>query len=278
VGQPAALGRDIALDLLLAFTIVAVLAFAAERLAPERPQPILRRGFATDCAYVAVNVVLRVVFTNTLAVLLVALGRRLFPDAAIGLLSTAPLWLQSVAVIVVLDFCFYWMHRAKHRWRWWWRLHETHHSSRDLDWLSSVRFHPLEKILDRVLYLLPLLVLGVGEQALLVLAVVDAAVATFAHANLRVRLGPLNYVLVTPELHRWHHATDGAAQATNFGNNLSVFDWIFGTARLVRERPPAFGLEGPYPDEGFAAQFLWAFRREAPTPASIALPASDTAG
>jgi sterol desaturase/sphingolipid hydroxylase (fatty acid hydroxylase superfamily) len=257
---------------------LAGLAFLAERLAPERAQPIFRRGFATDCIYVAANLVLRVFFTNTLATLLVSLGRRLFPDAAIGILSTSPLWLQSVAVIVVLDFCFYWMHRAKHRWRWWWRLHETHHSSRDLDWLSSVRFHPLEKILDRVLYLAPLIVLGVGEQALLVLAVVDAAVANLAHANVRIRLGPLNYVLVTPELHRWHHASDPAAQRTNFGNNLSIFDWIFGTARLVRERPRVFGLDAPYPDEGFAAQFLWAFRRETQAHGAVALRAENTTG
>ena len=37
---------------------------------------------------------------------------------------------------MAIDFCFYWMHRAKHQWAWWWRLHETHHSSRDLDWFS----------------------------------------------------------------------------------------------------------------------------------------------
>jgi sterol desaturase/sphingolipid hydroxylase (fatty acid hydroxylase superfamily) len=270
-------GVEMQANLLLSFAIVSVLAFAAERLAPERSQPVLRRGFATDCVYVVMNVLLRVLFTNTLAVAMVAAGRNLFPRAAIGVLSDAPLWVQSVAVIVVLDFCFYWMHRAKHHWPWWWRLHETHHSSRELDWFSSVRFHPFEKILDRVLYLLPLTVLGVGEAALLVLATVDAAVASFAHANLRVRCGPLNYVLMTPELHRWHHATEPAAQRTNFGNNLSVFDWLFGSARLVRERPRAFGLDAPYPDEGFVAQFLWAFRRH-PRQAGLAASGGRAAG
>jgi hypothetical protein len=130
------------------------------------------------------------------------------------------------------DFFFYWMHRAKHRWNWLWRLHETHHSSRDLDWFSSVRFNPLEKILDRTVYLFPLTFLGAGEQALLILSIVDAGVATFSHANIRMRIGPLIYVFVGPRCTAGTTRARSTPQRSNFGNNLSIFDWIFGTPRL----------------------------------------------
>ena len=79
-----------------------------------------------------------------------------------------------------------------------------HHSSQDLDWFSSVRFHTLEKILDRTIYLAPLLFFGVSDEAVLaklVLAGLDAVVATISHANVRLRIGPLIYL----EMHRLHH-------------------------------------------------------------------------
>jgi sterol desaturase/sphingolipid hydroxylase (fatty acid hydroxylase superfamily) len=180
----------------------------------------------------------------------------------VDLLAGQPVWLQAVGIIVVLDFLAYWMHRGKHRFHWWWRLHETHHSSVDLDWFSSVRFHPLEKILDRVLYLLPLMVLGASEEPLLILAAVDALVASFAHANLNLRYGPLNYVIVGPEMHRWHHSTDPDRQNRNFGNNLSIFDWIFGTAYLGREQPTEYGLvDDDFAHGNFLKQIAYPFRQ-----------------
>ena len=247
---------------ILIFAAVGALAFIAERLAPARPsQPIFRRGFLTDGFYVVVHVALRFAFTGTVAVAVEAAGRRWLPTNMVAVLRDKPLWLQAVVVILVLDIFFYWMHRAKHRWDWWWRLHETHHSSRDLDWFSSVRFHPLEKILDRTIYAAPLLFLGVQPEALVILAAVDSTVASFSHANVRFGIGPLIYFFVGPEMHRWHHARALEAQGCNFGNNLSIFDWIFGTAYLPDRRPEEFGLnDDAYPEGNIARQFTYAFR------------------
>jgi sterol desaturase/sphingolipid hydroxylase (fatty acid hydroxylase superfamily) len=243
------------------FCVVAALAFLAERLFPLREQRVFRAGFWTDVLYVPINVLLRAVLTNTLGGWILALGATHLPGWSVGVLKEQPLWVQAVGVILVLDLCFYWMHRAKHRWDWWWRLHETHHSSAEMDWFSSVRFHPLEKVLDRLLYLAPLLVLGVSEEALIVLAAVDAFIASFSHSNTRLRLGPLNYLLVGPEMHRWHHAPKGEAQRSNYGNNLSVFDWLFGTAYLPKAHTVETGLADPaYPEGNLLKQFAYAFR------------------
>jgi sterol desaturase/sphingolipid hydroxylase (fatty acid hydroxylase superfamily) len=247
--------------LLYIFAAVAAVGFILERLVPARPQPILRRGLVTDGLYVVVNVILRIAFTGSIAMVIEDASRSLLPDWAIAVLRDDPLWVQAIAVVVVLDFFFYWMHRAKHRYDWWWRLHETHHSSRDLDWFSSVRFHPLEKILDRAIYLAPLLFLGVSDQALLILAGLDAAVATISHANVRLRIGPLIYLFVGPEMHRLHHARASTAQRCNFGNNLSIFDWLFGTAVLREVLPEEFGLDDEgYPEGNMVRQFFYAFR------------------
>lgn len=247
--------------MLTAFAVIAALAFAIERIDPARPQPVFRRAFFTDCVYGVTSVAVRALVNGTVAILLSDLGARFLPGHAIGVLRDQPVWIQTVAIIVALDFVFYVLHRWKHGTSWLWRLHETHHSSAELDWLSSVRFHPLEKLFDRTIYLFPLLFLGVSEKALLILATVDATIATFAHSNVDWRIGPLIYVFVGPEMHRWHHSSDLRHQRCNFGNNLSIFDWLFGTAFLSRDHPRAFGLDDPgYPETSLPRQFLYAFR------------------
>ena len=249
--------------MIIAFSCFALAAMAAELFWPAQKKRFFRPGLVTDGFYVVINIVLRIVFTNTIAVAFTRLGTEVLPASfPIAVVADQPLWIQTIAVIVVLDFFFYWMHRAKHRWDWWYRLHETHHSSAELDWFSSVRFHPFEKIIDRCIYLFPLTFLGASPEALLILSIVDAGIATFSHANIRLRLGPLNYVIVGPEMHRWHHVKSGEHQRSNFGNNLSVFDWIFGTARLHPSVHPAdFGIDEPdFPEGNILKQFLFAFR------------------
>ena len=244
------------------FALFALGFVLAERLRPIRQQPLVRRGFFTDVAYVVIQYVLRVVINGTLAVSVTEAGRRLLPPTMVGTLRDKPLWAQTIVLLLVLDLLFYAMHRLKHRWTWWWRLHETHHSSIDLDWLATARFHPLEKILDRLVFLIPLTVIGPSDAAIVIWASVDAFFGMFIHANVRWRLGPLIYLFMGPEMHRWHHSTDLAHRDSNYGNNFSVFDWIFGTAYLSRDLPTAFGVDDKnYPIDHLGRQFLYAFRR-----------------
>lgn len=241
---------------------IALLFFLLERVIPARRQPVFRGGLLADALYVGVHYSLRVLMNVTLATALTSAGRLLLPGWAFEVLTGKPVWVQAVTLIFVLDLFFYVMHRLKHRWTWWWRLHETHHSSPRLDWLASARFHPFEKLLDRLIFLLPLLVLGVSESAIVIWSGVDVFFGIMNHSNTRLRLGPLIYLFVGPEMHRWHHARDPRVASCNFGNNLSVFDWIFGTAYLSPGEPAAFGVEGEgYPYESIWKQCLYAFRR-----------------
>jgi sterol desaturase/sphingolipid hydroxylase (fatty acid hydroxylase superfamily) len=246
---------------LLLFLAIGGFFFLAERVIPRRPgQPLLRPGFFTDALYVPVHYLMRVLVSFVAAGFLTELGRAALPGS-VPVLSGRPVWLQAVVLVVVLDFFFYVMHRAKHRWHWWWRLHETHHSSERMDFLASVRFHPLEKLLDRFVFLLPLTVLGADELPLLIWSGIDVFFGMMNHSNTRIYLGPLHYVFVGPEMHLWHHARDPRDGECNFGNNLSIFDWIFGTARLPAGYPADYGVEVPvYPHGNIVKQFVFAFR------------------
>jgi sterol desaturase/sphingolipid hydroxylase (fatty acid hydroxylase superfamily) len=58
----------------------------------------------------------------------------------------------------------------------------------------------------------------------------------FQHSNINVRLGPLNYFFSMSELHRWHHSEVVSESDHNFGNNLSVWDVVFCTWYLPKDR------------------------------------------
>lgn len=147
-----------------------------------------------------------------------------------------PVPAQAILMLLLADFLRYWLHRAAHGFRPLWRLHAVHHGPERLYWLNVGRFHPLEKSLQFLLDTAPFLLLGVGSEVLSLYFVFYAINGFYQHANCDVRLGPLNYLISGPELHRWHHSRRPAESNSNYGNNLIVWDLLFGTFHLPRDR------------------------------------------
>ena len=72
--------------------------------------------------------------------------------------------------------------------------------------------------------------LAIPAPTVAVIAICLGAVNFWVHSNLNVSLGPLNYVFITPPFHRTHHSMADAAMNRNFGNILSCWDYLFGSA------------------------------------------------
>lgn len=147
-----------------------------------------------------------------------------------------PLGVQVVLVVLGADLLRYGLHVLSHHHPLLWRLHAVHHSPEKLYWLNVGRFHPFEKAIQFTADALPFIVLGVGEPVLAIYFVFFAINGFFQHSNCSVRLGPLNYIVSGPELHRWHHSRLAAESDTNFGNNLIIWDLLFGTRFLPADR------------------------------------------
>ena len=76
--------------------------------------------------------------------------------------------------------------------------------------------------------------LGAPALAVLVFEVLLNATAMFNHANVRLPVGLdgwLRLIVVTPDMHRVHHAVIPAETNSNFGFNLPWWDRMFGTYR-----------------------------------------------
>lgn len=156
------------------------------------------------------------------------------------------LWLQLPLALVFGELFLYWIHRLTHEVDWLWRFHAMHHSAPRLYFLNAVRFHPVDIALSTFAPMVPLIVVGADPALIALFGLVSAVHGLFQHANVVLKVGPLNWFFSMAELHRWHHSRNLEESNTNFGQNLIVWDVVFGTRYLPADRePPAdIGLAG----------------------------------
>ncbi len=157
-----------------------------------------------------------------------------------------PVAAQLVLALVIAELPTYWWHRLSHTWGPLWRLHALHHSSERLYLLSSGRTHPVHVAGTWLAQMGTLALLGAPAEVLLLMSVFTPVHGFLQHANIDLLLFPFNRVFATVDLHRWHHSTVLAEGNANYGNNLVIWDHVFGTWLLPKDRatPEAVGLSG----------------------------------
>jgi sterol desaturase/sphingolipid hydroxylase (fatty acid hydroxylase superfamily) len=253
---------------LVAFLTLSAIFMVLERLLGGRQarlKAVFRRGWLTDVAYFFTTTLLtkplvRLLFIVPLTLLVLAkvaspAQLRAGAYGGFGPLSRQPDWLQAVQIYVLIDFCGYWTHRLFHRGGWW-PFHAVHHSSEDLDWLGSLRVHPVNEIVNKLAQVTPVLLLGYNPKVTLGAAPVLTFYAIFIHANVNWDFGPLRGVFASPVFHRWHHSRERAAWDKNFAGLLPLWDILFGTYYMPKGRfPENFGIHEPMP-ENYLSQ-LW---------------------
>lgn len=162
-----------------------------------------------------------------------------------------PLLAQLAFGVVVGDFGAYWVHRLCHAAPLFWRLHAMHHSSDRMYVFAAARNHPMNATLMHAAHLVPLTLLGAPVEIIVLTTVFTGVHGMVQHANIDLRFGWLNYLFATADLHRWHHSADFAESNQNFGNNLIVWDAIFGTRYLPAGHPQEVGLGAVHLPENY---------------------------
>lgn len=207
--------------------LMAILEWAIPR--KKRTLPRGKRWLTNAAIIVIDTIALR------LTMPIVAVGTAIWASAngwgALNHLS-APLWLEALIAILLLDMAVYGQHVATHKIPFLWALHQVHHADRDIDVTTGVRFHPIEIIFSMVYKLGIVLLLGPAAFAVVIFEVLLNASAMFNHANVKIPLGIDNIarrLVVTPDMHRVHHSVHREEHDNNYGFFLSVWDRIFGT-------------------------------------------------
>lgn len=256
------------------FLLLALIFSPLEYLFAERKeQKIIRSGWLTDVLHFFVNAIF--IRAGLFAVVLtsVKIGAAIMPAFATQTLAAMPLWLQVIAVIVVADFGIYVSHWLMHHVPFLWNFHAVHHSTEEMDWLAAYRVHPVDQVLVKGTSLVPIFVLGFSEAAIAIASVLYFWHSVLLHSNVKINLGPLKWLVASPEFHHWHHANQSEAVNKNFSGQLPLWDIIFRTAHMPGPLPEKYGVDDPVPRDyprqlAYPFVCLWrTFVRPAQSPA-----------
>jgi sterol desaturase/sphingolipid hydroxylase (fatty acid hydroxylase superfamily) len=159
--------------------------------------------------------------------------------------------------LLVFDFADYWLHRAQHRFHWWWQLHAVHHSQRQMTVWSDNRNHLLDDVLRDSMMVVLALLIGIPPGQFVAVVACTRLLESLSHANVRLSFGWLGRVVVSPRFHRLHHGIgighESAGRGTLGGHNFAVlfpvWDLLFGTASFVDRYEPT-GIRDQLPEEG----------------------------
>ena len=200
-----------------------------------------------------------------------SLAAYLFPGQA-DALADLPFWAMFLLFALGDDMMQYWWHRASHSFPFLYNLHRVHHDADYLNVRITYRNGILYYLPMPSLWITGLLVYLGGGEVYAYYVVIKSIVIIGAHSSVRWDeplykikwLNPLMWVIErtisTPATHSAHHGrhkSDGVTHYKgNFSNLFFLWDMIFGTAKITRRYPEAYGVENLNEVSG-AQLLLW---------------------
>ncbi len=159
----------------------------------------------------------------------------------------APIWVKLLISLLVLDLIAqYGVHYFLHKVKWMWRLHIVHHSDKHVDVTTGTRHHPFDFLIRELFALGAVILLGMPIAFYLFYRILSVLFTYWTHANINLPLWldrALSYVIVTPNMHKFHHHFQLPWTDSNYGNMLSVWDRIFGTFVYDDPKKIVYGVD-----------------------------------
>lgn len=166
--------------------------------------------------------------------------------------GTYPTAIAATIVMVLLaDFFAYLVHFLQHKVKFLWEFHKIHHSAPVLHPLTKYRQHPVDSILNGwAVALSSGLGIGVGSalfglfpSMVQIMGVAFLAfsfnllVGNLRHSHVWLAWPPiLGRIFGSPANHHIHHSAEERHWDKNYGGIFAIWDWMFGTLYLPRER------------------------------------------
>ena len=211
---------------ILIILIMAEILFPKKKRIHNRKDRWITNGLITLINTASVNIV-------HIAIPLIAIVAAIdISNGKMGLFNIInfPIWIEIILTVIILDFIIWGQHLLSHKIPFVWRFHRMHHTDRDLDVTTAVRFHPFEIIFSMFIKITSIYILGASAIAVIIFEIMLNGMAMFNHANLRIPFRIENILrkfIVTPDLHRIHHSIYIDEHNKNFGFSLSIWDKIF---------------------------------------------------
>ncbi len=169
----------------------------------------------------------------------------------------------TITMFLAAEFADYVVHYLEHKVPALWELHKVHHSADFLNPLTSKRGHSLPilygGVVAGVFTGIPagifMFLFGFSLPEVLILKGVASKIFTvwtldpLKHSHIPIGLGWFDSLFISPHMHQIHHSKLQPHWDKNFGTNLSIFDWFFGTGyKPAKGERIEFGISG-YSDD-----------------------------
>jgi sterol desaturase/sphingolipid hydroxylase (fatty acid hydroxylase superfamily) len=232
----------------LSFWCAIVLTLGLQRLLPaKQAQKIFSIGFAQDAVWFFYETLLNALILVFYVEYLTRYYHQYFSRLTITSLSQSPGWARFLLALLLVDFLYWLQHYCLHKSPLLWRFHALHHSQKELNYFTDFRYHVVEYVVRYTFLIIPFLILQLDPPTIAAFVIFQRCYSHFYHGNIRTNLGPLKYLLVTPQSHRVHHSLEAEHQDQNFGAIFSVWDFILGTQCKTFTAYPETGIA----DEAF---------------------------
>ena len=174
------------------------------------------------------------------------------------------LWVIPGFILYLLaaDLIVYTLHRLQHRIAFLWSMHSLHHAETRVTMVTAYVNYWGETVIQSIfIYPLLLVVFEVPPAYAFIGSWFKLFQNLFVHAEIRLNIGPLGYVLVGPQYHRLHHSSDPAHFNANYAGTFSLWDLLFGTFVMPgKDQYPTTGLNPPEPPQRSFATLWWPLR------------------
>lgn len=170
------------------------------------------------------------------------------------LVDDMALWLAIPLAFVLHELAYYWDHRLGHRIGILWAFHAIHHSSNEFNHSTAARGFFLDGQL-KAIFALPAAFIGVDPVVYIAVSVLTNSFGIWNHASYVPRLGWLDRVLMTPKMHKVHHANQPQYIDRNYSQVTLLFDRLFGSVAHIEEEPDPGLVKRVYDNNPLTAQF-----------------------
>ncbi|WP_422089301.1 sterol desaturase family protein [Tenacibaculum ovolyticum] len=109
-----------------------------------------------------------------------------------------------------------------------WKTHAIHHLPSSLNWFKTNWIHPFNMLLNTLFKITPILLLGFSKEIIFLVGITHIVIAYISHANIKTEKSFLDYIVVTPQVHHFHHSKK-LEEAKNFSSIFPFWDLLFGT-------------------------------------------------
>ena len=148
--------------------------------------------------------------------------------------------IELVIALFVLDLVIWFQHMFTHRNQFLWKFHRVHHTDKELDVSTGIRFHPVEIMFSFLVKVIAIILIGASPLAVLIFEILLSSFALLTHSNVNFGKNTelkLNRIIVTPRMHLIHHAPCRQLHDNNYGFCLSIWDRMFRTYIPVNSDP-----------------------------------------